>query len=123
MKNVILPKRILDGASLSTSLTSQVIDIRYLDNVGIQIVLTGASNAVGVFDVQVSNDHTINADGSTRDAGAWISLPAVSETITSGSPSPIFLDLNQLGAAFIQLIYTRTSGTGTVVATLTSKGV
>lgn len=82
---------------------------------------------VGAVSIQVSNDYSINPDGSTRNPGTWNTItfslagvPATSAPVT-GSPGNGFIDVDATGAYAIRTVYTATSGTGTLQATFNAK--
>lgn len=119
-KNTLSPVLIMDAVSLAADAESSVVKIQRLDNVGMQIDLTGSPT--GSFQAQISNNASWNPDGSLRDAGTWINV-GTAATVTAGSPDPIFIDLNQMSAKAVKLVYTRTSGTGTASVLLTGKAI
>lgn len=99
----LTPIKVISAGDMSGSLASSAIDIRFLDNIGIQLVWTGTPT--GTFGV------TGSVDGSTFTA---ISLsPSVT---AAGSASNALIDLNQLSCAYIKVIYTASSGSGTLNA-------
>lgn len=122
-KNVLLPIRLLEAAVLTDDVTSAPVKVSFLDNISIQINLTGAP--AGAFSVQVSNDVSWNPDGSLRNPGEWTTLTTPpSITVTAGSPDPIFIDVNQTGANGIRLIWVdNASPSGTATAILMAKGI
>lgn len=76
----------------------------------------------GVFDVQVSIDYQQDEFGNVQNPGNWIPLPlSPTATVSAGTPTNIYIDVTQISAPFIRLIYTHTSGTGTVAAFITAK--
>lgn len=105
---------ITNGDMSQASLTSPSTIIQWEDNVGMQVTWSGAP--VGALAVQVSLDQ-IN----------WVTIPSSAFNGTYPVPgtttSPGFLDMNQLSASYIRLVYTKTSGTGTLNALLVAKGV
>lgn len=105
--------------SLST-VTSPVVNIQGLDNIGIQInILSGTPN--GTFDVQISADHQ-EVNGVVTNAGNWVNLGTpYTATIASGAPANIYYDLNQLSSCFVRLLYTKSSGTGSFDAWFVGK--
>jgi hypothetical protein len=112
-RKVIQGYQIVTGgdASLAT-VTSPVINIQNLDNVGFQINITTGTPA-GTFAVQVSMDYKEYGtfpNAQVLVAGTWTTL--TSQVIASGTPTPITFDLNQLSSPWIRLLYTKTSGTG-----------
>lgn len=100
------------GADLSqSSVTSNTTNVTYGDNIGIAVNWTGTS-PVGTLDIQVSNDGT-----------TWLSLDFGAAIAISGNTGNHLLNIKQLPYAQIRAVYTKTSGTGTLFASLTSKQV
>jgi len=109
LKPVILPVKILDTGDMSTSLVSDVLNIQYMDNIGLQIVWT-TSDAVGSWSVELS----INGDD-------WTPITLSSPVNVAGTNDNAYLDLNQLSANLLRVVYTSTSGTGTCDVWTTAK--
>lgn len=104
----------------TNTITSSTVHILNLDNIYLQINNTGTAN--GSYAMQVSNDHTEDQEGNVLVAGNWVTIPA-SMTIAAGAPATIGIDLNQRGAPWFRLQYTNTSGSGTVNAFVSGKGL
>lgn len=112
-KNTLYRLKLIDGSSMGADITNgRVLSIQGLDNIGVQInVLTGTPT--GEFKVQVSADHE-EQNGVVTATGNWVDLTlSPTATVTSGSPTSIYVDLNQLSALYLRVVYTRSSGTGT----------
>ena len=105
----------------SATLTSSVVEIRNQDNVGIQLSWTGT--AVGTFAVQISINHAEDANGNVTVAGDWVPLTLSPSIAAAGSADSAIIDLNQMSASYIRVVYTRSSGTGTLNAYITAKGI
>lgn len=71
--------------------------------------------------VEISNTYSLNMDGTVRDAGNWTTLTLSSTPSVSGNTGHGFIDVDATGAYAMRLIYTRTSGTGTMNATINAK--
>lgn len=69
---------------------------------------------VGVITVQVSNSYSQNGDGSVRNAGNWTTLTLSAATNVSGNTGNGFIDVDATAGYAIRLVYTKTSGTGTL---------
>jgi hypothetical protein len=109
MEAYLKPVQIFAAASMAGDLTSPSIVIRNQDNVGIQLAWE-TEDAVGTFKVQISIDETV-----------WTDIPL---TATAASVDDnAFLEMNQTPAQFVRVLYTRTSGEGTVSAKVCAKGV
>ncbi len=120
VKSKLSPYRILTAGDMSlTSLTSQVTNIQNTDNIAIQANFTGAP--VGTFSVEVSVDHAQDSQGNVTNAGTWNALTLSATPVASGSSGSVYIDLNQLSAPYIRLVYTKGSGTGTLNAFITAK--
>ena len=107
-KNVILPTKWLDAASLGASIASASRNVTYLDRASIEISAT-TSDAVGTFSVEGS------ASGSV-----WVPLSMATMAL-AGASKNILIDIHFTGLQLIRLVYTRTSGTGTVTVYMTAK--
>lgn len=101
----------MSNTDMSTSLSSAVTNIKYMDNIAIQLAFTGTPT--GTFLVQLNLDST----------SVWAALPLSPVPVAQGGPDLIILDLNQLSAEFIQVIYNRTSGSGTIAGWISAKMV
>src|SRR5690242_4257545 len=99
-----------EGASMASSQTSQVTTIQYMDNVGIILSWAGSSPVGEVF-VDVSNDNFVSFE--TLNFGANIDI--------SGNSGQHLISMNQLPFGFIRIRYVRASGSGILLATLSSK--
>lgn len=114
-------KMINAGDASQATVTSSVIDIQFMDNIGIQANIVSGT-PTGSFQVQVSADHS-EVNGNVEVAGNWVDLTGAVQAITSGSPAQTYFDLNQLSAPYVRLVYTRSSGTGVIEAFATGKMV
>jgi hypothetical protein len=93
------------------TLTSALTNIEFLDNVGIQLSWAGTS-PVGTFEVQVSLDHQQDQYGNVTNAGNWAPISFTSPPAVSGNTGSVYLDINQISAPWIRVVYTKTSGIG-----------
>jgi hypothetical protein len=119
--NLLFPVKIVDAGSMGANITSAITEIRNQDNVGIQLNWTGTP--VGTFSVQVSIDHAQDANGNVTVPGSWTSLALNPAITAAGGPDTAYIDLNQMSASYIRVVYARTSGSGTLNAFITAKGV
>lgn len=107
------PGTAINGTSMGATITSDPVPMSFEDNVAIQVKWTGTPT--GTFDVQVSLDPT--------NLG-WQSLTfSPSPTAPAGAAGTNWFDINQTGAAFVRLVYTRTSSTGALFAKISAKDV
>jgi hypothetical protein len=119
-------QQVIVNGNMAGSLTSQVTLIPKLSMVTYAFSWSGSS-PVGTVTCSVSNDYAVDAEGNVSNAGTWNILPFTDSTGTtvtsfalSGGSGVGFLEV-VTGAYAIRTVYTRTSGTGTLQATLNSK--
>ena len=110
---------IVDG-DMSGNIISAVTIIQKLSMRSYDISWSGTT-PVGAMSVQVSNSYSQNADGSVRNAGNWTTLTLSSPPTVSGNTGNGFIDVDATGAFAMRLVFTRTSGTGTMQATISAK--
>jgi len=119
--NLLQPVHIIVAGDMSASITSSPVEVKLQDNVGIQLHWTGVP--VGTFSVQVSANHQQDTNGNVTQAGQWVTLPISPAVTAAGTPDDAYIDLNQLSANFVRIVYTRTSGTGSLEAYVVAKGI
>lgn len=105
---------------MAANITSAVTIVQNLSMISYDISWSGTT-PVGTMTVEVSNTYSVNPDGTVRTAGNWTTLTLSSTTNVSGNNGNGFIDVDQTGAFAMRLKYTRTSGTGTMNATITAK--
>ena len=114
--NLLKFQTVTNGDMSTTSITSAITNIQFLDNVGIQFNWTGSPT--GTFSIQVSADYAQDNNGNVTNPGNWAPLN-LSMSTTGGSP--LYADLNQLSAPWIRAVYTRSAGSGTLQVFITAK--
>lgn len=114
-------QNITNGDMSTASITSPATAIHFMDDIGVQFNFTGAP--VGTFEVQVSIDYMQDQEGNIQDPGHWIPITLNPSPIAAGVAGQIYIDLNMLSSPWIRVVYTRTSGTGTLNAFITGKEV
>lgn len=117
---VLTPFQVITNGSMAGNLTSAVTIVDNLSMIGYDISWTGTS-PVGTMSVQISNTYKQNAQGGVLNAGNWTTISLSSPTAVSGNTGNGFIDIDATGAYAIRLVYTRTSGTGTMNATIAAK--
>lgn len=130
---------ITNGNMASASVTSIGIDMNQQVVASISAAFTGSP--VGTFKLQISNDIVPVAGGSLNTNGGgnygaagipvgtdpaanvvnWSDYTGSSQSISAAGN--FTWNLLDMGYRWIRLVYTKTSGTGTVNAYITSKGV
>ncbi len=103
----------IHAMSMGASITSDPVPLQFEDNPDIQCVWTGTPT--GTMVVQVSLDPT-NLGWETVSFSPTPDQPA-------GADGTNYFSLNQTGAAYIRLVYTRVSGTGSLSAKIAAKAV
>lgn len=119
--NLLSPIHLISAASMTTTITSPAVEVKLQDNVGFQLHWTGAP--VGTFQFQVSMDHKEDMEGNIQVAGHWITLPVTPAIVAAGVADDAYVDLNQLSAIYARVVYTFTSGTGTLDVFADAKGI
>lgn len=133
-KDVCNPFPAFDSVPVSGTNTyfSTISNILHKDTVGIELSWTGAP--VGSFYVQVSNSYKpalaqTEGYGSPK-SGQWTQVPlfnpitgVTSTTKPTSDGNPMFMNLDQLGAAWIQVVYTNASGSGVLTGMFTAKSL
>jgi hypothetical protein len=123
-KNV-LHYEVLTGQSLSSSFTSPVTFIKYLDNISYQVNVK-TTNSTGTFAIQGSNDYNINeASPTVVNPGNWVTLPLGGGVpFANAANDNIIVDMNQVPFNALRLVYTSTTaGTGTCDAWIVGKQI
>lgn len=114
------PHSVITSGNMNASITSEVTIIQKLSMISYDISWSGTA-PVGAMSVQVSNTYSQNVDGSVRDAGNWTTLVLSSPAPVSGNTGNGMIDVDATGAYAIRLVYTRTSGVGTMQAVIAAK--
>lgn len=113
---------LLINKSLATSFTGPVTIIQYMDNCSYQINVT-TTNSAGTFQVEVSDDYTIN-QGVVTNPGNWITLSLSATPTVAAANDVIGISLNQVPYSAIRIAYTsNTAGTGTCSIYISDKQV
>lgn len=124
---LFVPKSVItNGNMASTSLTSQVTIIKMLSMVSYGVSWSGTS-PIGTLIVQLSNDYKQDAAGTVIVAGTWNTMTlnyqgmSVSSIPVTGNTGSAFIDIGETAGYAIRLVYTKTSGVGTLQATIAGK--
>jgi hypothetical protein len=105
----------------TTTITSNVVEIINLDNIFLELVVSGTPS--GAFSVQVSSDHMQDQEENVLVEGHWINLSLSPAPSVSGSAVNIGIDLNQLGASYLRVQYTNTASSGHVDGFVSGKAL
>ena len=111
---------VLSAADLASSQTSAPINLYQVYMYSIQSVITGSP--VGSIKLQVSNDYNIpqTPNGAPTPTN-WTDV-ATSVTAINGATSILWEDPNT-SYAWVRVVYTKTSGTGSLSARINTRGV
>lgn len=116
----ILPSNsVITNGDMSADITSKVSIMSNVSMLSYDISWTGTS-PIGVAAVQVSNTYQQNMAGGQQTLGNWTTIPLSVTNITGNSGTGI-IEIPETSSYAIRLIYTRTSGTGTMQATIHGK--
>lgn len=122
------PYQVITDGNMAANITSLVTIIQKISLVSYTISWSGTSPS-GTVSMQISNDYELDPTGAVKNAGNWSLLsfynhgtaaPVTSVTV-SGNTGTDELISSLCGAYAIRLIYTRTSGTGTLQAYVCGK--
>lgn len=118
------PHDVILNGSMAGSITGSPTIISNQTLIGYGFSWAGTA-PVGSVTVQVSNDYSINVDGSVRNAGTWTTLTNSDgdpiEGAVSGATGNGFFNVAAIAGYAMRPIYTRTSGTGTLQCKVTTK--
>lgn len=107
MKAVQAPVILVSAQSLGASFTSSTINVIETDVLGLQLNYTGSP--VGTLEVQASQDNVNFATLPLSVAGTLVT----SLTLPT-DPSPLLLDIVSGSLSYVRVVYTRTSGSGSI---------
>lgn len=125
-RTTLRPYHVIEDGDMSADITSSATILQSLSGASYSLSWSGTS-PVGELFVQVSNDYSLNPDGSVGNAGTWTGLTlsvdgnledSVSITGNSGTR---YLNLTGVMAYAVRIFYDRTSGTGTLNAVIVGK--
>ncbi len=111
--------------SMATSITSAPTLMQSLTLLNYQVVWSG-STPVGTIAVEASNDCEVLPSGGVT-GGTWHPVPldlagvSVTSIPLTGNTGKGMIDIDGLAAFATRLVYTRTSGTGTLTVTVNGK--
>lgn len=115
------------GADMSAaSTTSEATVLQSVGNISYDVSWTG-STPVGTLALQVSNSYALSGTGGTGTAGVWTTVPLelsgaeVTSIPISGNADNGFIDVTMHAGYAVRLVYTKGSGTGTLLATISGK--
>jgi len=111
---------------MSGNITSLPTNIEQISMLSYDIAWTGSP--VGTFQVQVSNSYIpaqVYPNNTPVNAGNWTTIPAAdfqgNYPVPAGSASNGALDVAITGFTWVRLVYTSTSGTGSLNVVIAGK--
>lgn len=106
----VSPFVLLAAGDMSGNITSNVVAVQTMDNIGVEFVWTGTPT--GTINVDISNDKV-----------TWQAITLSPGITPAGGAQNAYLEYNQISAPFFRCRYTRSSGTGTLAISVTEKGI
>lgn len=114
------PFPVITNGDMSGNITSAITITQKLSMISYSVSWVGTA-PVGAMTVEVSNDYSVNADGSVKNPGTWNALPLSAVCTVTGNVDNGFIDIDATAGFALRLVYTRTSGTGSMQATVAAK--
>lgn len=121
----IKPKQVITNGDMSqANVYSSVTSLQQMGACSYTASWTGAP--VGTFNVLVCNDYVYNDQSGTPDPhpenhGTWSAVTLSASVIATGAPGGANINVPFRGHAWVMLQYVKTSGTGTLQATVAGK--
>lgn len=109
---------LISAGSMAASITSPSIEVQYLSIGAIQCTFTGAP--VGVMKLQASCDPVAPTPNSVPSATNWTDIDDTSVAVAAAGD--IMYNISCFGYDQIRVVYTRTSGTGSLTVRSVAKG-
>jgi hypothetical protein len=115
-----------NGNSMATNITSSPTIVQDMYAMSYALVWTGVT-PIGTVSIQGSNDFSLNAEGQVANPGTWNTMTvnyggaAVTVIPVTGNTGNGLIDIVATGIYAIRLIYSATSGTGTMIVTMNAK--
>ncbi len=116
---------IVAGDMSAATVTSTATILQSITSLNYAVTWTGTT-PIGVLAVQASDDYQANGD-HVINAGTWNPVPlnlagaSVMSIPITGNTGKGMIDIDGIAAYAVRLLYTKTSGTGTVAAVVTGK--
>ncbi len=114
------PYPVIINGDMTTTLISIVTIASNYAKVSYDISWSGTA-PTGVVTVQVSNTYTQDAAGKPANPGNWTTLQLSNPTNISGNTGNGFIDIDATAGHAVRLVYTPTSGSGSLNVTVAGK--
>jgi hypothetical protein len=125
MKNILTPIAIISAGNMAGNITSSVVQMQMVDDIALQFDWTGSP--VGSIAVQVSLNYSVDPGGAVLNPGTWATLPSSAFTGTYPVPgtttTPGYLEVPLSSSIAMRVVYTASSGTGSLTVLAAGKGV
>lgn len=114
------------GDMSAATITSDATIFQSLSLLSYEVAWTGTT-PIGTLAVQVSNSYALNANGTVKTAGTWTTVPLelsgaeVTSIPITGNTGNGFIDVTVHAGYAVRLLYTKTSGIGTLTAIVNGK--
>lgn len=100
---------------------SEVIDVRNSYAMAIQLYWSGTPT--GTFSIQGSMNYNLSTLGSNvLNAGTWDDMGITTANSPAGSAGHTLIDITATGISWIRVVYTNSSGSGTLTGMAQTKG-
>lgn len=119
---ILAPYKVIDNQSMASIITSKPTIVSNISMIAYEVTWAGTA-PMGTISVQVSNSYAVNDQGgvAVNVNVVWTTLPLSASTAVSGNSGTGFIQIPNLSAHAIRLVYTPTSGTGTLNAIVSGK--
>lgn len=121
------PQAVITNGDMSQASTTSSVTILQSLTVGSYTYSWAGTTPIGTLSVQISNDYSVNPDGTVKNAGTWNTIFFTLDGATVVNSAPVTGNSGNgviewsTGAYAIRTIYTKTSGTGTLQAVVNGK--
>jgi hypothetical protein len=115
-KNVIERKPVITNGDMSGNITSDAVDLMFLDNVDLIHSWTGTS-PVGELVIEVTNNDINNQNALVE----WVQLNFGNTITISANDGEDLIVIRGVPGRFLRAKYLRTSGSGTLQLTLSAR--
>lgn len=109
-----------NSGDMTRTLTSAATILTNISMLSYGLSWTGSS-PIGVATVQVSNDYALSPDATVINPGTWTTLTLSAPTNISGNTGNGAIDVTATAFYAMRLVYTPTSGSGTLTVTVNGK--
>lgn len=121
------PQSVITNGNMALASVTSAVTILQSLTVGSYTYSWSGSTPIGTVAVQISNDYSLNQDGTVNNSGTWTTIfftlngsSVVSSAPVTGNTGVGVIEWST-GAYAIRTVYTKTSGTGTIQAVVNGK--